>query len=203
MGKALAHIAYWWPSSLAASRSMDILVEWGYVPKPQGPYTLQTQAERPQPTTPPPVVEVPASPRPVLTATTTAPRQAQPPVQIPKARAPQPSSKAAAATSLRSIRWSNPIKVEFVNESGRPVKVFWVNYQGKEECYYGLAPGQSYTQRTFATHPWRVRDMFDGKVLAEIVAGESFRRVNIRSRSLELPVIWPIGMPVTCGQSRS
>jgi hypothetical protein len=44
--------------------------------------------------------------------------------------------------------------IEFVNKTAGTVKVYWLDYSGKRVYYYTLAPGASYTQRTFATNPW-------------------------------------------------
>jgi hypothetical protein len=75
------------------------------------------------------------------------------------------SSAAFAAedcTSERSIKSADSdkeTKVQFKNASKSKIKVFWINYDGKREFYSDVAPGKSYTQDTYMTHPWVVTDM--------------------------------------------
>ena len=52
------------------------------------------------------------------------------------------------------------------NPSPRTVLVYWLDYQGREIFYRQLGPGQVYLQRTYVTHPWRVRDANSGRVVA-------------------------------------
>jgi hypothetical protein len=58
--------------------------------------------------------------------------------------------------SLRSVDYSTPTKVSFVNNTGGPVKTYWLDYQGIRKLYADLPPGQRYVQSTFLTHPWVV-----------------------------------------------
>jgi hypothetical protein len=52
---------------------------------------------------------------------------------------------------------SRPLLVEFRNTSAcRPATVFWVGYAGELVERQTLAPGDSYVEGTFATHPWLV-----------------------------------------------
>ena len=203
MGKVLAPIAYLVAIVAGCFQIYGYLAEWGFVQKPQGRYAVQRQTQRPQPTTTPAVAEVSAPQQPVASATPLAPRPVPPLVQAPTRTTQQPAARPVTVTSLRSAHSNIATEVEFVNESGPPVRIFWVDHEGRERCYYGLAPGESYTQRTYATHPWRVRDYFGGELRAEIVAAASPRRVTIRQRPGELPIIWPLWMPVTCGNGQS
>lgn len=36
--------------------------------------------------------------------------------------------------------------------------IFWLDYNGQRVLYNTLAPGQSYVQQTFLTHPWVIAD---------------------------------------------
>jgi hypothetical protein len=58
--------------------------------------------------------------------------------------------------SVRSIESVRSTTVRFENVSLIPVQIFWLNYEGKRVLYNTLAPGQSYVQGTFVTHPWLV-----------------------------------------------
>jgi hypothetical protein len=52
---------------------------------------------------------------------------------------------------------SRPLLVEFRNTSAcRSATVFWVGYAGELVGRQTLAPGDSYVEGTFATHPWLV-----------------------------------------------
>jgi len=98
-------------------------------------------------------------------------------VFIYNALSPAPSSqpenvKGATTTpnvSLRSIEGSTSTSVKFVNNSNEVVNIYWKDYQGNEKFYNKLAPGQSYDQQTFVTHPWIVRDQSNKKILLTIV----------------------------------
>jgi uncharacterized protein YkwD len=70
--------------------------------------------------------------------------------------------------------------ITFVNNTNRQVDIYWVNYQCQEVKYNTLRPGQSYNQRTYVTHPWRIRDSQTGSILSEVVTrgGNSQFRVS-------------------------
>jgi von Hippel-Lindau disease tumor suppressor protein len=48
--------------------------------------------------------------------------------------------------------------IRFLNSSSVTQNVYWLNYGGTRQLYATLAPGQSYVQSTFLTHPWVVTD---------------------------------------------
>jgi hypothetical protein len=50
----------------------------------------------------------------------------------------------------------------FTNNCPVPVEIWWVTFQCGEQFYQRLAPGQSYTQPSFVTHPWRARTVVPG-----------------------------------------
>jgi len=45
------------------------------------------------------------------------------------------------------------------------IDFFWVNYACLEEKYGTLQPGESVTQNSYATHPWRIRETNSKKLL--------------------------------------
>lgn len=59
---------------------------------------------------------------------------------------------------LRSINADIPTKIIFVNGTGQPIRICWVDYQGNKQFYARLLPGQQYTQPTYVTHPWIATD---------------------------------------------
>lgn len=58
--------------------------------------------------------------------------------------------------SIKSDVSDAPTKVVFKNESGSPIKIYWLDYEGKRVFYNELLDGRSYTQDTYMTHPWVV-----------------------------------------------
>jgi hypothetical protein len=71
---------------------------------------------------------------------------------------PGPSSSLPAyncnlESALHSIT-ATAAAIEFLNASAITQKVYWLNYGGMRVLYSTLAPGQSFLQRTFLTHPW-------------------------------------------------
>lgn len=60
---------------------------------------------------------------------------------------------------LRSSSASQSINVDFINQSGAALKIFWLNYQGGRVSYNAnLVNNQNHAQQTFVTHPWVVTD---------------------------------------------
>jgi hypothetical protein len=76
----------------------------------------------------------------------------------PKAPAPQKravvGSNCPAPGSLRSQNSSRAVKITVANSSFRPLKIYWLDYNGGMKFYRELAHGQSYVQSTYAGHPW-------------------------------------------------
>ena len=60
--------------------------------------------------------------------------------------------------SLRSHDSKLNTQLTFVNNTTDSARVYWLNYQGRREFYKSLRPGESFTQDTFATHPWVATD---------------------------------------------
>ncbi len=60
--------------------------------------------------------------------------------------------------ALRSLSDTERTRISFRNERFRRINVFWIDYEGQRQLYRTLAPGQSQTFQTYATHPWVVTD---------------------------------------------
>jgi hypothetical protein len=71
----------------------------------------------------------------------------------------------------RSYRSSTGCEVTFKNACGTSVDVFWLDWEGKEVKYHTLPAGDSYLQRTYAGHPWLIRDATTGRVVDVYIAG--------------------------------
>ena len=49
------------------------------------------------------------------------------------------------------------ISITFSNESDETADLYWHNYEGQLVKYGTVARGSSFTQWTYATHPWSAR----------------------------------------------
>jgi hypothetical protein len=63
--------------------------------------------------------------------------------------------------------------ITFINESGRAVDVYWADYQGEEQFWFELQPGQSQRQETYVTHAWCMRDKTSQIALLAAVATQA------------------------------
>ncbi len=70
---------------------------------------------------------------------------------------------------LRSLEGATPSLITFFNASKIPLSIYWIDYNAQEEFRHRLESGQSVSQSTFATHPWRVKND-QGRVLREVIA---------------------------------
>jgi von Hippel-Lindau disease tumor suppressor protein len=82
-------------------------------------------------------------------------------------------SSSANCSSLRSVEGSTLISVTFVNRSKDAVNVNWITYQGSEQFYFDLQPGQSQRQETYVTHAWCVRDKWTNAAILAMVATQN------------------------------
>jgi hypothetical protein len=53
----------------------------------------------------------------------------------------------------------NATAVTFVNRSDEPVKIYWLNFQGRRKLYQYLPPGGRHTQQTFIGHKWLITNL--------------------------------------------
>ncbi|MEO8393091.1 MAG: hypothetical protein ABI700_08855 [Chloroflexota bacterium] len=72
-----------------------------------------------------------------------------------------------------SLNSDNATTGNFANNSQRTVSVIWIDFNCHEVLYRVLSPGQAYTQPTFLTHPWIIRDTVTGALLAGPVTPSS------------------------------
>src|SRR5262249_47340712 len=83
------------------------------------------------------------------------------------AREPLPDAGCAAGGSLRpTTKGSTPAEITFVNRSGRAIRTYWLNYQGKRVYYTEIPPGKSFTQQTYFRHPWVITGSASGDCMA-------------------------------------
>ena len=58
--------------------------------------------------------------------------------------------------TLRSTEGARRTAIVFRNNTCVKISIYWLDYSGNRKLYQQLLAGKSYTQRTFATHPWVV-----------------------------------------------
>ena len=90
----------------------------------------------------------------------------------------------AEPENLHSLRGDTPTELTFVNELNIGVTVNWLDYTGKEVYYATLLPGQAYTQQTFDTHPWVIRENIHHAPVKIVVATAEPTVVKIRPASV-------------------
>ncbi len=57
----------------------------------------------------------------------------------------------------RSLNHTTAVMIDFVNQSGRAVDIYWIDYQGNRRIFAkSIAAGATFAQGTFLTHPWLV-----------------------------------------------
>ena len=84
---------------------------------------------------------------------------------------------------------SHSVAVTFENNLPFAVDLFWIDYDGGEERYATLEPGDRHVQSTFETHPWRVRQQLSGDEIALYIADAATSQVcplTLRSQHSEV-----------------
>jgi hypothetical protein len=59
--------------------------------------------------------------------------------------------------------------MQMVNTCGDAVDVYWVDFKCRESFVAKVAPGETFGQSTYDTHPWRVRDHATRRLIKEWV----------------------------------
>jgi hypothetical protein len=62
---------------------------------------------------------------------------------------------------IKSINGIIETNITFINKSGQPIKVYWLDYEGKRKLYANMKAEDSYVQQTYVTHPWLITDADD------------------------------------------
>jgi hypothetical protein len=83
---------------------------------------------------------------------------------VPLAKLPPSREKDLRASS------GDAVTVIFVNNSSRPVRIYWLDFEGNRKSYGGIPALGRQDQRTFTTHPFLITDEND-RGLAVFVAG--------------------------------
>jgi hypothetical protein len=95
-----------------------------------------------------------------------------------------PDAQARAAPTVDCTRASQAstrkTTITFVNESGRPVQLFWVDVDGVEQPYPVLERGAALGMSTFVNHSWCIRDRDTRVALHAAIATESPQTLIVR-----------------------
>ena len=79
----------------------------------------------------------------------------------------------SAAESLKSAKTDEDTSILFINETDKPVKGFWIDFDGNKKEYFNLGPkdqgNDHLKQKTYEGHPWLIEDE-QGHCLAAFVA---------------------------------
>ncbi len=68
--------------------------------------------------------------------------------------------------------------VIFINKRAEPVRLYWLDFEGKRRSYGVVPPGGARSQSTFATHAWLLEGE-DGQVLGIYVPDGTLGRVTV------------------------
>ena len=72
---------------------------------------------------------------------------------------------------------NTPSQILFINVRNRPVRIFWVAFDGTEKPYAELTEGQQVLQPTFVAHRWLIKDD-DGTPLEGFISTRAAARSN-------------------------
>ena len=75
------------------------------------------------------------------------------------------TENAANKRLMKSLNSDTVSLIAFVNRSGRPARIFWLNFKGQRIQYAILQGNEPFKITTYVTHPWLCRDAETGDVL--------------------------------------
>jgi len=70
----------------------------------------------------------------------------------------RPSVSGVNYTGLKSIHSKISYFLTFTNTSVQYITIWWIGYKGELHKYFTLAPGKSWTVKTFVSHPWVLKN---------------------------------------------
>ena len=83
----------------------------------------------------------------------------------------------------RSISSDTPVNVEFINETDAPVELHWIDYEGNEKPGGLIPSGDTHRIKSYATHPFVVRDPeTKGRIMLFVVGRERSQTFYITPR---------------------
>ncbi|CAN5768209.1 hypothetical protein BH11MYX2_BH11MYX2_14500 [soil metagenome] len=72
----------------------------------------------------------------------------------------------------RSLVSDTSLDLVFSNRTRGTVTIYWLDFKGERVWYNTLAPGDSYSQQTYVTHPWVIVDI-EGRCIEQLVPNEA------------------------------
>ncbi|KAK3067173.1 hypothetical protein LTS18_001270, partial [Coniosporium uncinatum] len=64
------------------------------------------------------------------------------------------------------------VRLTFINESKKPISLFWISTEGTPTAYGSVEAGKSKTQNTYAGHVWRVTDATNKKIASYLAPND-------------------------------
>jgi len=113
----------------------------------------------------------------------------------PPAPPPPAPPSTCEITQDRSSPSTTPAAIEFVNQTGGSVNVYWLSFDGSRQFWFSLAAGRSQNQGTYIGHAWLVTDAA-GVCVGFVVANQAQARYVIRTSGSPPPLPQ---VPVTSG----
>ena len=92
-------------------------------------------------------------------------------------------SERLPSDTVRSTSGEQLATVRLANHSKHSVKAFWIDYCGREKQWYTVAPSAVYSSRSWASHPWRIKD-YRGKTLGTAVADANGLQIDVDASGL-------------------
>ncbi len=74
--------------------------------------------------------------------------------------------------------------MNFVNKSNLELNLDWVDYSGKRINYGKIKPYSTFTQSTYATHPWILADQYSGRIVNISTSCSTNQQVSFLNKSL-------------------
>ncbi len=91
-----------------------------------------------------------------------------------------PTLPCGEESALYSLNGNQATSIDFVNATTETVMLYWRDYSGNRVLYQIIAPGASYPQITFVTHPWVITDVNNRcTAIYEPVATAAIARISI------------------------
>jgi len=94
---------------------------------------------------------------------------------------------------LRSLYCDKPVRVKFVNHSGKEVQLYWINYVGECEKAFKVLDGKAEVIDTYETHPWIAANARNKKVHHAFTIGNNL---------VYYPLLGPTGKKFTVAEIR-
>lgn len=87
----------------------------------------------------------------------------QPAREVAERLVPQ---SAGLEKTLKSQNSNTPMRIRFINQTDKTLRIYWLDFSGERKPYGTIAPHSENDMNTFATHPWLLTDENDlGKVI--------------------------------------